>query len=271
MKLRSISPCLAAACLLVVFRAAAEPVVIDVPIGGWRTAPVDDDHYVQEVHYPASQVNVDTHQSTAAMIRGHIATAPKATPTAKSHRHGQEGGGSATGRLIVNGSAMPVRIDETGNFARPYAFGSGANGVEVRTADGQAARVQFYQTTSARAAARIRVLLSWDTDGTDLDLHVVSPSGEHTWYGDRVARNGAALDVDVTTGYGPEIYSNPAPEHGTYLVYVNYYGQGDNRDDLTVADVTVVTDENTPAEKKQFFRAPMRRSGELTLINAFVY
>ena len=36
--------------------------------------------------------------------------------------------------------------------------------------------------------------------------------------GDRVAPNGAALDVDVTTGYGPEIFAMPAPIKGQRVI-----------------------------------------------------
>lgn len=114
------------------------------------------------------------------------------------------------------------------------------------------------------------MVLAWDTDGTDLDLHVVSPEGAHTWYGERVAPNGGALDVDVTTGYGPEIYSSAAQLKGTYLVFVNYYGSGDSDPDMTVAQVTNVTNENTPDEKSETIRAPMRKAGGLTLVKSFV-
>lgn len=250
----------------------ADEVAIDVPLGGWRLSTGDDERYLQEVHYPAVQVSVDPRQATAALIRGHIAAQPKAGAAAsKKKAHSEPAAEGGPGRLIINGAAMPISVDGDGNFARPYAFGPGSNGVEMRAPAGGRQRVQFYQAQGAKAQSRIRVILSWDSDGTDLDLHVISPSGQHTWYGERVSPGGAALDVDVTTGYGPEIYSNPAPEHGTYLVYVNYYGSGENRDAITIVDVTVITDENLPSEKKQFFRAPMRKPGELTLIHSFVY
>ena len=142
----------------------------------------------------------------------------------------------------------------------------------MRDADGASQRVQFYEAYAGKTAPRLRVLLSWDSDGTDLDLHVVSPDGQHAYYGDRVVPNGGSLDVDVTTGYGPEIYSNAAPISGTYLVYVNYYGSGYGGDEkeLTVAQVVILTDENTPNEKRQVFNVPMRNPGELTLVKSFV-
>jgi uncharacterized protein YfaP (DUF2135 family) len=178
--------------------------------------------------------------------------------------------------LVVNGAAMPLLADESGHYARPYAFGAGSNGVEVR--DGKAARrVQFYEANAGKPQARLRVLLSWDTPGTDLDLHVISPDGQHVFYGRRVAQNGGALDVDVTTGYGPEIYASPAPLHGVYHVYVNYYGGGRGEDDavsaraITLAQVAVVSQEGTLSEKRQVAQVPMRNPGELTLVKSFSY
>ncbi len=130
------------------------------------------------------------------------------------------------GRLVVNGASMPQRIESDGSFARPYIFTEGSNSVQVISPDGQSRqKMQFYSTPGAGAIrARLRLVLSWDTDNTDLDLHVVTPDGEHAWYGNTVLKNSGALDMDVTTGYGPEIFAMPAPVHGRYQVYINYYG-----------------------------------------------
>lgn len=128
--------------------------------------------------------------------------------------------------------------------------------------------------------AKLRVLLSWDSDNTDLDLHLVTPDGDHVWYGNRSLANGATLDVDVTTGYGPEIIATPTPQKGPYLVYVNYFGggYGSSEDgaeqaaqDLTTARITLVTEEGTPNEKQETFLVPMRKPGELTLVKRFGY
>ena len=110
--------------------------------------------------------------------------------------------------------------------------------------------------------------LSWDTDNTDLDLHVVTPDGEHAWYGNTVLKNSGALDMDVTTGYGPEIFAMPAPVHGRYQVYINYYG-GRSETELTTAQLTLITDEGSVNEKQETFIVPMRNAGELTLVKSF--
>jgi uncharacterized protein YfaP (DUF2135 family) len=231
-------------------------VSVDSPKGGWRNSAGAREEYSQAVNYPASSVNLQPGQGETAQIRGRIAGAAKGKPAT----------------LVVNGVAMPIEVQEDGSFGRPYSFGRGANGVEVRAPDGKGrARAQFYDAYGRKTQSRLRVVLSWDTPGTDLDLHIVGPDGAHAWYGNRVMPNGGALDVDVTTGYGPEIFSSAAPTSGNYHVYVNYYGGGQDGAALTVAQVSVITNENTPGEKLQVFRVPMRAAGELTLIKSFVF
>lgn len=231
-------------------------VELDQPKGGWRQSE-SFERYTQEVNYPAASVNTPSDTASTALISGRISSHPKARSQAT---------------LIVNGTSMPMRVESDGRFSRPYAFGRGSNSVEVRyPEDGSRQRVQFYDGSSNKRQSRLRVVLSWDSDGTDLDLHVVTPTGQHAWYGDRVIPSGGALDVDVTTGYGPEIFSSPAPEKGLYLIYVNYYGSGYGVKDLTIAQVAVISNENTPDEKRQTFQVPMRRAGDLTLVSSFVY
>ncbi|MNR95147.1 hypothetical protein D3C72_262730 [compost metagenome] len=247
---------------------AADSVKLDTPVGGWRSgAPEGEgESFRQTVNYPASSVNTPVGQANTARISGEIKATQK---------------GNEPGRLIVNGVSMPLKIDDSGRFDRPFSFPNGSNSVEVRSPDGQQRhRTQFLNTSGGATPAKLRVLLAWDSDGTDLDLHLVTPDGAHIWYGNRSAANGAALDVDVTTGYGPEIFAMPAPIKGQYLVYVNYYGGGYRGDDeggdeavqaLTTAQVTVITEEGTPSEKMETFLIPMRAVGELTLVKAFSY
>jgi uncharacterized protein YfaP (DUF2135 family) len=239
---------------------------LDTPKGGWRSGSADGEQFTQTVNYPASSVNTPVGQANTARISGEIKATQK---------------GNEPGRLIVNGVSMPLKIDDSGRFDRPFSFPNGSNSVEVRSPDGQQRhRTQFLNTSGGATPAKLRVLLAWDSDGTDLDLHLVTPDGAHIWYGNRTAPNGAALDVDVTTGYGPEIFAMPAPIKGQYLVYVNYYGGGYRGDDeggdeavqaLTTAQVTVITEEGTPSEKMETFLIPMRAVGELTLVKSFSY
>ncbi|WP_332862232.1 YfaP family protein [Janthinobacterium svalbardensis] len=230
-------------------------VTIDAPRSGWRNSAGASEEYTQTVNYPAASVNLQPGQAETAQIRGRIAGAIKGKPAT----------------LVVNGVAMPMEVGEDGGYGRPYGFGSGSNSVEVRSPDGKSrARTQFVDSYQGKTQARLRIVLSWDSAGTDLDMHVVTPDGGHAWYGNRVLKDGGALDVDVTTGYGPEIFSSSAPVKGNYHVYVNYYGSGENTAMLTVARISFITNEGTPREKLQSFQVPMRAAGELTLVKSFV-
>ncbi len=244
-----------AACLLITAQPATAQISVDTPRGGWRDSNGEAAGFRQAVNYPAASVNT-IGQSAAALIKGHIAAKKKPGPAT----------------LVVNGVALPLLVDESGDYNRPYSFGAGSNSIEVRSPGSkERKRVQFYDAYAGKPQARLRVVLSWDSNGTDLDLHVVSPDGEHVFYGNRVGGNGGALDVDVTTGYGPEIYANPTPPKGVYQVYVNYYGTGQDQQQVTTAQVAIVTQEGTLSEKRQIVQVPMRNPGELTLIKSFSY
>ena len=259
---------LAPICLALLPFCAQAEVQLDTPRGGWRTGGGEGAQFMQQVNYPASSVNSAANQAETARIKGAISQLAKEA-------------NKAPGRLVVNGVSMPLKIDEAGGFDRPFVFSAGSNNVEVRSPDGsQRRRVQFYNGGSGETPARLRVVLSWDSDNTDLDLHLVTPDGDHVWYGDRSLANGAALDVDVTTGYGPEMIASPTPLKGQYLVYVNYYGGGYSEGEdgestaqqiLTTAQITVISEEGTVNEKQESFLVPMRTPGELTLVKGFSY
>jgi uncharacterized protein YfaP (DUF2135 family) len=238
---------LTALCIIPGGEARAE---LETPRAGWRQGDPDTP-YTQTVNYPAVMPGIDADTPEVGQIRGRI----------------RENRKQAT--LIVNGNAMPVRVGEDNTFARPYSFPAGSNSVEVRAGD-ERLRTQFYHLPNGQAQAKLRLILSWDTDGSDLDLHVITPSGEHAWYGQRVIASGA-IDTDVTTGYGPEIFSAPNPERGLYQVYVNYYGSGNDSGALTSAHLTVIGEEGTANEKRQEFTVPLRFSGEILLVRQFMY
>lgn len=70
----------------------------------------------------------------------------------------------------------------------------------------------------------LRVTLAWDADNTDIDLWVIDPNGEQSFYGNRLSRQGGAMSPDFTGGYGPEEFSLKQPKPGKYLVKANFYG-----------------------------------------------
>jgi hypothetical protein len=68
------------------------------------------------------------------------------------------------------------------------------------------------------------VWLGWDTDNTDIDLHVYEPDGTLISYGNKRSSTGGYLTKDFTQGYGPEVYWCAEPVEGSYRVLAKYYG-----------------------------------------------
>lgn len=73
--------------------------------------------------------------------------------------------------------------------------------------------------------AALQVDLMWDTNFTDVDLHVTEPQGETVMYSHRKSRQGGMLHDDVIDGYGPEIYTIREPAAGEYRIAVDYYAE----------------------------------------------
>jgi hypothetical protein len=72
----------------------------------------------------------------------------------------------------------------------------------------------------------VRFILSWETDGNDVDLHTRDRFGGHSWYGDLSLPSGGALLEDIRDGYGPEMFSVHKPDAFPYKVGVHYYARG---------------------------------------------
>lgn len=69
----------------------------------------------------------------------------------------------------------------------------------------------------------IVVVVSWNINNTDIDLHIIEPTGEKCYYGNRDTEIGGRLSIDVTDGYGPEMYILKKAQKGQYSVLLDYY------------------------------------------------
>jgi len=70
----------------------------------------------------------------------------------------------------------------------------------------------------------VRVVLAWDADATDVDLHVVDPNGEEVYFGRNLSYQGGTITRDATGGYGPEEFSLKVAKLGKYRVWANFFG-----------------------------------------------
>jgi tetratricopeptide (TPR) repeat protein len=89
----------------------------------------------------------------------------------------------------------------------------------------------------------VMVSITWNTNNSDIDLHVMEPSKEDCFYSNQNTKNGGCLTYDVTQGYGPEMYISPASLNGIYKVSVHYYSDVINRAS-TRSQVYIVIYEN---------------------------
>lgn len=97
----------------------------------------------------------------------------------------------------------------------------------------------------------VHVYLTWDTDRTDVDLWVTTPSGEKIFYSHRQGKDGEALFDDVTNGYGPESFTAKRAQPGEYTIEVNYFSSRGGPFPEARGEVVVVLDEGRATERKQ--------------------
>jgi thioredoxin-like negative regulator of GroEL len=127
-------------------------------------------------------------------------------------------------------------------------------GAELRRADAEQAKALHAQIDALQVAGGlendIKIYLTWDTDRSDVDLWVTSPSGEKIFYGHKVGKDGESLHDDVTTGYGPESFTANQARPGRYTVEVNYFSGGRSEFDEARGEVVVVLHEGQPNEER---------------------
>jgi hypothetical protein len=122
-----------------------------------------------------------------------------------------------------NGRDSFHRTDEQGRFDSALALIRGLNRVSLRATgpNGQTYFSPTYEITLG--SPDITINLEWNTEETDLDLHVFDPNGAHAWYGDLSGIPNGMIDRDDTDGSGPETFTLTSPPPGTYRANVDAY------------------------------------------------
>lgn len=130
--------------------------------------------------------------------------------------------------IEVNGDAQVIAVD-SGTFNDEVVLFVGPNEVKVIANGPGGIGMDTVHINCTATSADLWVRLTWDKDNTDVDLYTTEPGGFTCWYADKVSpHTGAQLDLDDTSGYGPEHYYLSAAEghtllHGTYEIDVHYY------------------------------------------------
>lgn len=114
---------------------------------------------------------------------------------------------------------------------------------------------------------KLRIVMSWDADQTDIDIHVLEPNGEEAYYQNRRTAEGGFVSEDVTTGYGPEEYLKKELESGTYKILSNYFAS--HQTALTGAStvtLTIYTDWGSATETQKVITLRLNKPKEKQLI-----
>ncbi len=91
------------------------------------------------------------------------------------------------------------------------------------------ARAKTVGAASIGSQTDLVVVIAWNTDRTDIDLHVIEPTGEECFYGHNRTRIGGRMTQDVTQGYGPEMYTLANAKSGKYDIRATFFGSDRNR------------------------------------------
>ena len=110
----------------------------------------------------------------------------------------------------------------------------------------------------------MRVVMAWDADETDVDLHVTEPSGEEAYYGHRRTRAGGDVSKDITDGYGPEEYLLRKAPAGGYRIRAHYFAS--HQQEVfgpATATATIFTDWGRPNQDFQTLSIRLDKAREM--------
>lgn len=109
----------------------------------------------------------------------------------------------------------------------------------------------------------IRIVLTWDSDHVDIDLHTVDPNNQECSYSNKRTRIGGRNSNDFTGGYGPEEFMAHYAMNGIYKMKIKYYGERSvTLLGPTTIMIQVFTNYGKPDQKVQEFTRRLETTGE---------
>jgi uncharacterized protein YfaP (DUF2135 family) len=168
--------------------------------------------------------------------------------------------------MVVNGYERWIDV-RAGKFSATIVVSKGSNSLEVVAANQAGVGRDSVSFFSDVPPVDMQVILAWDTNGTDVDLHVTDPSGEECYYGHRVTKAGGKLDVDDTDGYGPEVFTLANALSGKYKITVKYFSSHGHAQ--TECQAQVVLFEGTNRERRVDFSKMLTKTGDVEEVGTF--
>ena len=116
----------------------------------------------------------------------------------------------------------------------------------------------------------LRIVLTWDADNTDIDLHVTDPDGEDCNFSHNQTAQGGMMSRDFTGGYGPEEFALRRAKPGRYKISANFYG---NRQQIlagaTTLQVKLTSHFGTGAQKERLITLRLKEANQTVFVGGF--
>jgi Ca-activated chloride channel family protein len=118
----------------------------------------------------------------------------------------------------------------------------------------------------------VRIVMTWDADMTDMDLHVLEPSGEEAYYSHNRTRIGGRVSRDFTQGYGPEEYTIRRAMPGTYTVKTKFFGSSAaTLQGAVTLTVDLYTDYGRPTQQHQVLTLRLTEAKETFTVGELAF
>jgi uncharacterized protein YfaP (DUF2135 family) len=135
--------------------------------------------------------------------------------------------GYAFANIIVNGQSEVLSIHADGSFEQAVGLRAGENVITVATRGA----VEYQKSILVEGVFSSDILFTtlwWNTDLSDIDLHLVPVEGaggarDDCFFAHMTSTWGATLDVDDINGFGPEHITARILPAGKYRLYVHYF------------------------------------------------
>ncbi|WP_160127685.1 VIT domain-containing protein [Kordia antarctica] len=123
------------------------------------------------------------------------------------------------------------------------------------------------KTSVPKETFDVRIVVDWNHNDTDIDLHVIDPNLEECSYKHTRTKIGGKISQDMTQGFGPEEFTLKNAIKGDYFVKIKYFGDRYQKiENPTFMKVTLYKYYGTKKETKEVKIIRLAESNEKLIV-----